>query len=135
MKYVVGECGLPVVEVGLQPALAMREPMVTSLAGQLSIMETAEVIRRASFLIGVDSGPAHMANAWRRPSLILLGRFRGHDWLPYEGFFMEHSSERLLRHHEELATLSAARVIERLKLDDEWARLVNHTRSGPSSTG
>ena len=135
INYVVDECGLPVVEVGLQPALAVREPMVTSLAGRLSIMETAEVIQRASFFIGVDSGPAHMANAWRRPSLILLGRFRGHDWLPYEGFFVEHSSERLLRHPEALATLSAARVIERLKLNDAWAQLVNHTQAGPSSTG
>jgi heptosyltransferase-3 len=122
-KFVIEECGLPVIEVGLRPILSAREPSVASLAGKLSIMETAEVIRRASFFIGVDSGPAHMANALRRPALILLGRFRGCDWSPYEGFFLVPSSQRLLRHGEQLATLSAARVIERLRLDGEWRRL------------
>jgi len=125
MKYVVEECGLPVFEVGLRTALGLQQPALTSLCGRLSIMETAEVIRRASFFIGIDSGPAHMANAWRRPSLILLGRFRGQDWRPYEGFFAEHASERLLRHPDALSTLPAERVIERLRGDAEWVRLID----------
>jgi heptosyltransferase-3 len=126
--HVVEECGLPVVEVGLQPTLALRDSSITSMSGKLSIMETAEVIRRASFFIGVDSGPAHMANAWRRPSLILLGRFRGYDWCPYEGFFVEGKRERLFRHNGPLSEVTAARVIQRLDADELWLRLVGENR-------
>jgi heptosyltransferase-3 len=129
-EYVVRECGLPVVEVGLQPTLAVRDSSITSMSGRLSIMETAEVIRRASFFFGVDSGPAHMANACRRPSLILLGRFRGYEWCPYEGFFVEGKRERLFRHNGPLSEVTAARVIQRLNADELWLRLVgeNHDR-------
>lgn len=127
IKYVVEECGLPVVEVGLQPTLALRDSSIISMSGRLSIMETAEVIRRASFFIGVDSGPAHMANAWRRPSLILLGRFRGYDWSPYEGFFAERKRERLFCHDGPLSDVTAGRVIERLKADELWLHLVGES--------
>jgi len=125
VTYVTSECGLAMVEVGLAATLPADQPSVISLCGKLSVVETAEVIRRAGFFIGVDSGPAHMANVWRRPSLILLSRFHGHDWRPYEGFFAEHSNERLLRHPERLSTLPAARVIERLRHDDQWTQFVN----------
>src|SRR5262249_42516416 len=55
---------------------------------QLSILQTAEVIRRARFFIGVDSGPAHLANALKVPGIVLLGRlsvFR--QYMPFNGFF------------------------------------------------
>ncbi len=130
IDYVAEGCRLPVVEVGLQPKIAQRASSVLSLAGRLSIMETAEVIRRAAYFIGIDSGPAHMANALRTPSLVLLGRFRGYDWCPHEGFFREQADARLLRHKESVATLSAASVIDRLGGDHAWRVLAGEPNAG-----
>lgn len=69
---------LPMVELGLKSAFDALRPSVTSLCGKSSILESAEVIRRAKLFIGVDSGPAHLANAVGTPGVVLLG-----DWVPY----------------------------------------------------
>lgn len=76
---------LPVVELGLAPLSLDRRPSGwMSLAGKLSILEAAEVIRRAALFVGVDSGPAHLAVAQRTPSVVLLGRLHDfYDHLPY----------------------------------------------------
>ncbi|GAB3947939.1 glycosyltransferase family 9 protein [Spirosoma harenae] len=80
--------GYSVIEVGLVPTLTENLPHVYNLCGQLSLLETAEVIRQACLFIGIDSGPAHMANASDTESIILLGKlFDFIDYLPYSGRF------------------------------------------------
>ena len=75
-----------VVEVGLTPTITEEHPQFRSLCGQLSLLETAEVIRQARLFIGIDSGPAHMANAMHTEGIILLGKlFDFVDYLPYSG--------------------------------------------------
>lgn len=46
--------------------------MKYNICRQLSILETAGVIRGALLLIGIDSGPAHPANAVETPGVIVL---------------------------------------------------------------
>jgi hypothetical protein len=81
---------IPIVEVGagrhVDPPL--RDQGYISLINRLPILQTAEVIRRARFFIGIDSGPAHLANAVKTPGVILLGQlgyFR--KYMPFNGFF------------------------------------------------
>lgn len=75
-----------VIEVGLSSQLTIKHPRYLNLCGKLTILETAEVIRRASLYIGVDSGPAHLANAAGTPGVILLGRTANFDeYMPYSG--------------------------------------------------
>ena len=75
-----------VVEVGLEPTVQQAEPRFISLCGQLTILETAEVIKNARLFIGIDSGPAHFANAAGTEGVILLGQlFDYTDYLPYSG--------------------------------------------------
>ena len=75
---------VPFVEVGLRPQL----PDVLNLCGRLSILETAEVIRRAALFIGVDSGPAHLANAVGVPGVVLIGRHLGFErYQPFSGAY------------------------------------------------
>ena len=77
-----------VIEVGLTPTVTEKHPQFRQLSGQLSLLETAEVIRQARLFIGIDSGPAHMANAMQTESIILLGKlFDFVDYLPYSGRF------------------------------------------------
>jgi ADP-heptose:LPS heptosyltransferase len=119
--YIV-DAGLHVIEVGTDSRLAASSG-VTSYCGRLRVIESAELIRRARFFIGIDSGPAHMANVWHTPSLILLSRFHGHDWRPYEGFFVQQSERVLLRHTGHLASLSVSHVIDRLRHDEDWMHI------------
>jgi len=61
---------IPVVEeilTGLPPKIA------TSLAGELSILQTAELIRRAKLVISNDSGLMHIAAAFQKPLIAIFG--------------------------------------------------------------
>lgn len=86
VRAIFAETGLTVVEVGLKSTLTPPETGYRNLCGQLSLLETAEVIRRAAFFIGVDSGPAHLANAVGTFGFVLLGRLNNlTHYLPYSG--------------------------------------------------
>lgn len=109
-RFLVKELGIAVVEVGStkrkpeegNPPNAISGEFgssVINLVNRTNLLETAEVIRRARFYIGIDSGPAHLANAVRTPGIILLGRigyFR--QYTPFTGFYAGRSAEvRLVR--------------------------------------
>jgi ADP-heptose:LPS heptosyltransferase len=69
-----------------------------SLCGRLSLLQTAEVIRRASLFVGIDSGPAHLANAVGTPGVILLGRYRTFpSYTPFSGGYADGTRATLLR--------------------------------------
>jgi ADP-heptose:LPS heptosyltransferase len=92
---------LKVVEVGLSdadPGERFR-PEYRSLRGQTGILETAEVIRRATLFVGIDSGPAHLANAVGTPGVILLGRYKDfRTYNPFSGFYASDAPEvRIVR--------------------------------------
>lgn len=76
---------LPVVEIGLSPVLAPALPGAIDATG-LSVLGTAEAIRRAALFVGGDSGPAHLANAVGTRGVLLLGRFgEFRDYVPWSG--------------------------------------------------
>lgn len=52
------------------------------LAGELSLLETAAVIRRASMALGVDTAAMHLAAAFRRPQVVLFGPTNPFHWRP-----------------------------------------------------
>jgi heptosyltransferase-3 len=76
----------PIIEVGVNPIVQSNDPRFRSLCGQLSLLETAEVIRQARLFIGIESGPGHMANAGGTIGIILQGQlFDFIDYLTYSG--------------------------------------------------
>jgi hypothetical protein len=90
------ELGLPIVEIGYgqQPLVSPLGTETISLFNRLALLQTAEVVRRASLFIGVDSGPAHFANAARTPGVVLLGRllnFRYYN--PFTGFYASNAPD------------------------------------------
>lgn len=111
---------LQIVEVGAGKA-ASPSPLADgsiSLVNKLPILQTAEVIRRARFFIGVDSGPAHLANALQVPSIVLLGRlgfFR--HYMPFNGFFASASPlAKMVRNPAgPVSSLTVAEVIEAVR--------------------
>jgi heptosyltransferase-3 len=102
-----------VIELGLRPVVIAHDGQRTrSLCGQLSIMETAEVIRRATLFIGIDSGPAHLANAVGTQGIVLLGSFLGlDDYMPYSGGYQDGSAADLLRAAGALENLPVETVL------------------------
>ena len=97
--------GHRIVEIGLSPVLppAVRD---IDLAGKLSLVETCEVIRRAGLFIGIDSGPAHVANAAGVPGILLLGEYAGFGRrMPYSGDYADGSLATIIQHDGPLAEL------------------------------
>ncbi|MDR6194871.1 glycosyltransferase family 9 protein [Siphonobacter sp. SORGH_AS_0500] len=95
-SQVLSEFG-PVIEVGLKGQIQSNSPSFRDLCGQLSILETAEVIRRASFFVGVDSGPAHLANAVGTYGFLLIGKLvHFEDFNLYTGGYGDGSNARII---------------------------------------
>ena len=122
---------LPVVEVGLTPIVCSDDPRYVDLCGKLSILETAEVIRRAALFIGIDSGPAHLANAVGTPGVVLLGHYRAYRrYMPYSGEYASGANATILHADGPASSLSVERVLEAVD-----ARLTNQLAAGASCGG
>lgn len=67
--------GFLVVEIGEKRALEERLGMILCLTGRRNIQDLAYVVKNSRCFLGIDSGFAHVANATRRPSVIMVGRY------------------------------------------------------------
>ncbi|WP_247231549.1 glycosyltransferase family 9 protein [Telluribacter sp. SYSU D00476] len=77
-----------VVEIGLRSNLDIQREGYHNLCGKLTILETSEVIRRAAYFIGLDSGPSHLANATGTYGFVLMGALGDFPaYNPYSGSY------------------------------------------------
>ena len=107
--------GTAVVELGLESVLESppEGSHYRNLCGKLSLLETAEVIRRASLFVGVDSGPAHFANALCTYGVVLLGRHLGFDrYMPFSRPYSDGENCELVHADGLVAEVSVERVFE-----------------------
>lgn len=85
---IIKKCNIKIVQIGLENKLNINDSNFIDLCGELSLIETAEVINRSKIFIGIDSGPAHIANALKVKSIILLGKYREvTNYMPFSGNF------------------------------------------------
>lgn len=104
---------LPLIEVGLASVLGGE---AGRLCGKLSLLQTAELIRRASLFIGIDSGPAHLANAAGTPGVILLGHYNHYlTYLPYSGEYADGSNATVIHHNGPPTEIAVDSVVEAAK--------------------
>ncbi len=103
-----------VIEVGAIPHIVGSDAVQQrSLSGKLSMLETAEVIRRAELFVGIDSGPAHLANAVGTPGVILLGHYKNfHSYMPYSGLYATKLGATILRANGPAANLAVNEVTQ-----------------------
>ena len=88
---------IKIVQIGLHDHLQIKNANFIDLCGKLSLIETAEVIKRAEIFIGIDSGPAHMANALGVKSVILLGKYRNvTNYMPFSGNFANGINSKII---------------------------------------
>ena len=123
IAWITSHTEFVVCEIGSKACVVQNSACGTlDLCGSLSIMETAEVIRRAALFIGIDSGPAHLANATGTPGIILLGRYQGFQaYTPYSGGYGDGSLADLIRGDGPAANIPVEPVI---------AQVANRLRSG-----
>lgn len=111
--------GIPVVELGTVPACAPLKGRsgYIDLCGSLSILETAEVMRRSLLFIGIDSCLAHIANALGLFGIMILGRYRIFDhYMPYSGDYGKgRNCEILFNHNGPAAEIAVEEVFEAVK--------------------
>ncbi len=59
-----------------------RSPRTRSVAGQTTLLELAALVARARCTISGDTGIAHLASAYRTPSIVLFGPTPPQQWGP-----------------------------------------------------
>ena len=113
-SYITKRWDLPIVEIGLETGiLTSNETRNRSLCGQLSILQSAEVIRRSILFLGVDSGPAHLANAVGAYGIVILGHYQNfRRYIPYSGDYAHGIRCELLHHDGPAAEIPITRIIE-----------------------
>ena len=116
VKLILANWHGSIVEVGVTSGIARDQALETSarvlnLCGKLEILETAQVIQRAQLFIGVDSGPAHLANASNVPGIVLLGAYRAFErYMPYDGAYADPLRADLIRADGPAASIPLERV-------------------------
>lgn len=107
-----------IVEVGLANTIKTQNPKYRNLCKQTSIIETAEVIQRADYFIGLDSGPSHLANAVGTYGFILIGQLKNyHNHRPFSGNYDNGSNATIIRNSEGACSeLSFDEVLEEIKI-------------------
>jgi heptosyltransferase III len=105
--------GLPVVEIGTRPWVITRDSCRRrSLCGKLSLPQTTETLRRAALFVGIDSGPAHIANAVGTAGVILLCNYKGFgDYMPYSGHYGTGDGADIIRTNGPMETITVAPVL------------------------
>ncbi len=117
-KYVAKAFRVYVAEVGSEPVVRSDNLNVIDLCGKTSLLETAEVIKRAALFVGVDSGPAHLGNAVGTYGIIIMGRIGAFEkYNPFTGAYADGSNALLLRNENgpasEISLESVQQAIER----------------------
>jgi len=97
-ERVQADCAVRIVEVGTSSVLAQTGlGNFENFCGKLSLLETAEVIKRSKLFVGIDSGPAHFANALDVFGIILLGRYHAFErYLPYSGNYTDPAKAEII---------------------------------------
>ncbi|HTR80006.1 MAG TPA: glycosyltransferase family 9 protein [Bacteroidota bacterium] len=112
--HIMSTYGCAIVEVGLSPVLGKTENVLyKNLTGRLSILETAEVIRRAKLFVGIDSGPAHLANAVGTYGVVIMGSYLGFKtYNPFPGAYGNGKNASLIHVAGPVANAPVQKVIE-----------------------
>jgi len=101
IHYLLEKTDFYIVEIGLSSDLNVNNNRYINLCGKLTLLETGEVIRRAALFIGIDSGPAHLANAVGTYGLVMIGKLENFvNHIPYSGKYKSGENALILRNSE-----------------------------------
>jgi heptosyltransferase III len=117
-----------IIEVGLESRVAPHMKCVKDLCGKRSLAELARIIDGCRLYIGVDSGPAHIANAQMKPAVILTGKYRSFTaYCPYTGYFRKHKDLMLMSWSASTADIPMEEVLHRCR------EVLHHSKANQTS--
>jgi heptosyltransferase-3 len=97
LTKIIDTWNVNIIEIGHVNPLNFQHKNFISLVGKTSLPETMKVMKGASFFIGLDSGPTHLANAFRLPGLILNGEFLNFKtYMSYSGMYKNSPQVKVL---------------------------------------
>lgn len=89
-KFIASQYGLPIVLIGdandsriAEMIKAESEEAVYNLCGQTTLIQCAEIIKRAMLVVANDSGPMHMACYLDRPIVAIFGPSNEQQYGPW----------------------------------------------------
>ena len=113
--YIIEFTDYTIIEVGLTKSIKLEE-RYHDFTGYKELEKIASLINNSNLFIGVDSGFAHIANAYLKHSLIILGRYNDFDnYMPYNGFFKKNEKSMIFRFNECLSVLDFIKLKPFLK--------------------
>lgn len=97
LTKIIDTWNVNMIEIGHVNPLNFAHKNFVSLVGKTSLPETMKIMQGASFFIGLDSGPTHMANAFMLPGLILNGKFLNFKtYMSYSGMYKNSQKVKVL---------------------------------------
>lgn len=119
--------------VGLHNPTGIRHSRCADRTGRQSVVELAATIAAARLYIGVDSGPAHLANAYEIPAVLLLGRWLGFaEYQPFTGFYEDPAHLRVVRSSQTVADIVVEDVLR--AFEASWSQLESASRATLAAT-
>jgi heptosyltransferase III len=117
VREIIGDLKFHVVEIGTHSNLNIESDLYHNLCSDLSILQSAAVIKKAKLFVGIDSGPAHMANALEIPGIILLGEyfFGMKNFNPYSGYYTYLENCRLIHSSDKVKSITVDTVIKSIE--------------------
>ncbi len=96
-----------IIEIGDRSCITIDHPLLERRTGMLPLQKLAELIEQSSVFIGIESGPAHIANALKKQSIILAGTLPNFKiYMPYSGYFQEHQADTIIFFDKPLSAIS-----------------------------
>jgi heptosyltransferase III len=97
IEEITKKTNIKIIEIGLKSTISLQNDNCVDLCGKLNLIETAAVIKNANLFMGIDSGPAHIANALKQSSIILLGKYRNiTNYMPFSGNFANGINSKII---------------------------------------
>jgi heptosyltransferase-3 len=121
LTNIIDTWNVNIIEIGHVNPLNFTHENFISLVGKTSLPETMKIMKGASFFIGLDSGPTHLANAFMLPGLILNGEFLNFKtYMSYSGMYKNSQKVKVLFNESGMAKDLSFDVVwkELIKLND-----------------
>ncbi len=117
LTQLIDTWNINIIEIGHVNPLHFAHENFISLVGKTSLPETMKIMKGASFFIGLDSGPTHLANAFMLPGLILNGEFLNFKtYMSYSGMYKNSQKVKVLFNESGMA--------KDLSFDTVWKELI-----------
>lgn len=106
--------GYHIVEIGMQKTIKSNSHKYHNLTHITDFQELAKVISGAMLFTSVDSGFAHIANCFKIPSCIIMGKYKTFDYpMPYTGFLRDNKEKYIMfANHAPASTIEEKDVLD-----------------------